>query len=188
MRLTLKPTPKEFKRVLHLCLFCCLLWYSLTVTATLAYLFGWLGSIRPVDDFINNCGKDYYFSSLIIDGNQYYFDDITGCREDQKNATCVYSVKDSKINKFYNQSHEIDPLTKNLILQQPRRTVIEPNIEDLLRYPAINELLGITIKDIKKVWFMTYWKNDTIKKVFIITSANPVEYCNKQAVKILNQI
>ena len=188
MKITFKPGIKDMKRVLHLCLLCWCLWYSLTITGIWAYKNGWLGSIKPVDEFLNNCSKDYYFSSLIIDGNKYYFDDVSGCRPEEGNTTCVHSIKKEGINKFYNQTHEIDPLSKNLLLSLPKNTVIKPDLEELSNYPTISELFNAPLSKLKKVYYLVYWKGDSIKKVFVITSSNPTDYCNKRAIKILNQM
>lgn len=188
MKITLKPEIKDMKRVLHLCLLCWCVWYSLTITGIWAYKNGWLGAIKPIDQFLNNCTESYYFSSLIIDGNDYYFDDVSGCRPEENNTTCVHSIKKEGNNKFYNKIHSIDPLTKNLLLSLPKDTVIEPDIKDFAKYPTIQELFNSPLSKLKKVFYLVYWKDGEIKKVFIITSSNPTDYCNKQAIKILNQM
>jgi hypothetical protein len=180
---------KENKRILHLCLCCWFLFYSLSVTATIAYMSGWFGAIRPIEEFINNCGKNYFYSSLVIEGNSYSFDDVTGCRENEKSMTCVYSVKDSRVNNFYNRTHPLDELSLSMLKSQPKnKTVADLDISDLSQYPSIYKLFNSTLKPLKKIWFKTYWKNDKIKKIFIITTSEPKEYCNDSAKRILNEI
>ncbi len=188
LKLMLTPFKKDVKRILHLCLICWLIWYSLTISATIAYLSGWMGSIQSIDDFLNDCGKDYYYSSLIIEKDSYYFDDVSGCRENEKTATCVYSIKNSRINNFYNQIHSLDKLSYQFLLAQPKNSVIEPDINQFSKYPSVYTLFNATLNPIKKVWFVTYWKENIIKKVFIITSSKPTTYCNASVIRILKNI
>jgi len=179
---------KKSKNIARLCLLCWFIWYSLTATATIAYISGMFGSIRPIDDFINKCSEDYYYSSLVISDDSYSFDDVTGCRENENNATCVYSVKDSRVNNFYNQTHNLDKETRLFLRSQPKNEVVIADIEELEKYPATNLLLNSTLKSIEKVWFKPYWKSNKIKKVFIITTSKPKDYCDKSAFIILKNI
>ena len=144
-------------------------------------------TFRPIEKFLNKCGENYFFSTILIKENQYYFDDVNGCNKDGDNlTTCIYSVKDSKINSFYNQSHNLDFKTKNYLNSIEDNQIIfvkDTSIFD--DKPAINQLLNSTIKKIELVWFIVKKTNNTVNKILIVTSIKPKSYCSQEVNRLL---
>lgn len=76
---------------------------------------------RKIESKINQCGKDYWISWLVLDGNsskkKYYFEEVMGCNEySTNNNDCSFSVKNTKLNPFYNEIyHRLDSNTYELL-------------------------------------------------------------------------
>lgn len=108
-----------------------------------------------IDNIVNECGKDYWVSWLVLDEspfvNRYRFIDILGCNPTDK-VSCTFSVKDAKLNIFYDRSHMLDEKSANLIQGIPSgRAYLRDNIEDFKDYAAIYEALTSSNKKIEQV-------------------------------------
>ena len=99
-----------------------------------------------IESRINECGKDYWLTWIVLDGNsskeKYFFQDVIGCSSENK-ADCAFSVKEAKLNKFYNEEfHKVDKKTYEFL------TSIDNGVSGyykdmsfLKNFPAINEVI-----------------------------------------------
>lgn len=121
---------------------------------------------EKIENKIVACGKDYWISWMVLDANdsknRYYFQDVIGCNP-QKQGNCAFSVKEMKLNKFYNEEyHKVDDETYRFLMKMD--TGIAGYYEDmnfLKQFPSIYEVvkksnktiqsIGITVtKDLRK--------------------------------------
>ena len=65
---------------------------------------------KEVDKIINNCGKDFRVSWIVVDPNKkiYKFHDVRGLNAD---SSAIVSSKNPQLNPFYSKIHKIDPIT-----------------------------------------------------------------------------
>jgi hypothetical protein len=132
-----------------------------------------------IESRINECGKDYWLTWIVLDGNsskeKYFFQDVIGCSN--KLGDCAFSVKETKLNKFYNEEfHKVDKKTYQFL------TSIENGVSGyykdmtfLKNFPAINEVinnsnktiyeLGISVtKDIRRNLVYVFAMTNTSKE------------------------
>lgn len=106
-----------------------------------------------IESRINQCGKDYWLTWIVLDGNnskeKYFFQDIIGCAPN-KNGNCAFSVKEAKLNKFYNEEfHRVDEKTyKFLTSIENGVSAYYNDMSFLKKFPSINEVLKNTNKTI----------------------------------------
>lgn len=105
-----------------------------------------------IESRINQCGKDYWLTWIVLDGNsskeKYFFQDVIGCSS--KPGDCAFSVKEAKLNKFYNEEfHKVDSKTYKFL------TSIDNGVSGyykdmtfLKNFPAINEVINNSNKTI----------------------------------------
>jgi hypothetical protein len=146
------------------------------------------GIKKKIEKRINQCGKDYWLSWIVLDGNvskrKYYFQDVIGCNPESgiKND-CSFSVKNSKLNPFYNETyHKLDKNTYKLLMGMDTGLVgYYDNLTKLRTYKAMNEALNSFNKEIK-VLGLTVTKNikQNIVYVFAMTKTGDSKMtCNK---------
>lgn len=106
-----------------------------------------------IESRINQCGKDYWLTWIVLDGNnskeKYFFQDIIGCAPN-KNGNCAFSVKEAKLNKFYNEEfHRVDEKTYEFLTSIENGVSAYYNdMSFLKKFPSINEVLKNTNKTI----------------------------------------
>lgn len=133
-----------------------------------------------IESRINQCGKDYWLTWIVLDGNnskeKYFFQDVIGCVPN-KNGNCAFSVKEAKLNKFYNEEfHRVDKKTYEFL------TSIENGVSGyyndmsfLKKFPSIDEVLknsnktiyelGISVtKDIRRNLVYVFAMTNTSKE------------------------
>jgi hypothetical protein len=133
-----------------------------------------------IESRINECGKDYWLTWIVLDGNsskeKYFFQDVIGCSSENK-ADCAFSVKEAKLNKFYNEEfHKVDKKTYEFL------TSIDNGVSGyykdmsfLKNFPAINEViknsnktiyeLGISVtKDLRRNLVYVFAMTNTSKE------------------------
>lgn len=91
---------------------------------------------QKIQNAVNYCGYGSFISWIVLDSNnirnKYFFSDVIGCG-DQNLENCAYSVKDLKLNLFYNEErHYLDDDTYNFLV----------NLESEKAYYYSNEDLG----------------------------------------------
>ena len=177
------------KRTIRFCIVC---WIFAIVILQLCAFGFWSGyiSLSPIDKFINKCGKNYFYSSLIINNNSYSFDDVSGCDDDYKDImTCIYSIKRSNQNAFYNKTHSLDKRTLEYLDSKfHNETSYIADVNKLRQYKSIDTLLSSTIKTIKSAWIKVIKSDGIIQKIFIITTSEPKDYCDNSASEIIRGI
>ena len=139
--------------------------------------------------YSNECKQDYWFSWIIFDERifrRYYYNDVIGCSPLVKYGKCSFSVKEKKLNSFYNQDyHKIDKITYNFLTSFETGEVgYYYDFEDLKNYPTIMENIKATNLDIKEMG-ITVVKNklNSLIYVFTITKTNKKNLtCNKDKI------
>lgn len=133
-----------------------------------------------IESRINQCGKDYWLTWIVLDGNnskeKYFFQDIIGCAPN-KNGNCAFSVKEAKLNKFYNEEfHRVDEKTyKFLTSIENGVSAYYNDMSFLKKFPSINEVLknsnktiyelGISVtKDIRRNLVYVFAMTNTSKE------------------------
>lgn len=178
------------KHLKEFCLKCLLFIIVGLQSLAIAYLIE-VFNFNTIEKALNKCGENYFFSTIMIDESSYEFGSVDGCSKAGKGfATCVYSVKDSNINSYYNNSHALDSNTKKYLNSLPENQIIFiDNFSVFKDKKAINDLLSNTIKEIKLVWFVAIKdkENKTARKVLTVTSVKPKSFCNKQIASLLRQ-
>ncbi len=92
----------SIKHLKDLCLHCLLCVIVGLQSLAIFYLME-IFDFKGIEKTLNRCGENYFFSTIILDEDSYNFDSMDGCSKTGKGlATCVYSVKDSNINSYYN--------------------------------------------------------------------------------------
>jgi len=137
-----------------------------------------------IDSFIERCGKNYYISWLVLDANrskkQYYFSDVVGCNPQSTKLSCAFSVKDLKLNPFYNQEyHKFDKETFKYLDKMESGVAAyydQPELA-LSGYPAIKNILDSTNKKINSVG-ISITKDIFGNPIYVFTMTN-VGYSDK---------
>jgi hypothetical protein len=134
---------------------------------------------NKIESRINQCGKDYWLSWIVLDGNspreKYFFQDVIGCSG--KPGECAFSVKEAKLNKFYNEEfHKVDKKTYQFLsLIKNGVSAYYDDMAFLKDFPAISEVinhsnktiyeLGISVtKDFKRNLIYVFAMTNTSKK------------------------
>jgi len=149
-------------------------------------------SIRTkIEDRINQCGKDYWLSWIVLDGNvskrKYYFQEVIGCNNDTGDGDdCSYSVKETKLNPFYNESyHRLDNNTYKFLTNMDTGMVAYfEDVGKLNNYKAIKEALLSSNKKIDSLG-LTVTKNIKRNIVYVFAMSKTgagVETCDKDRV------
>lgn len=153
---------------------------------------------EKIEEKINYCGKDTWLSWIILDANKtknrYYFQDVIGCKNTiKKDESCAFSVKEAKLNSFYNQKyHTLD--TNTLYFLEKLDTGMVGYYEDLdflKSFSSIKEALNSTNKDIKSLGIsVTKNTKSNIVYIFLMTNTNRNESkCDrKETVNILEEL
>lgn len=103
-----------------------------------------------LEDIVNQCGSNSWVSWLIVDGNRatgrYNFQDVIGCKKAKEEQDCSFSVKDAKLNPFYDQDyHVIDLLTyKMLAAMNNGEAAYYGDVKQLKKFLSIKEILEST--------------------------------------------
>lgn len=133
-----------------------------------------------IESRINQCGKDYWLTWIVLDGNnskeKYFFQDVIGCAPN-KNGNCAFSVKEAKLNKFYNEEfHRVDEKTYEFLTSIENGVSAYYNdMSFLKKFPSINEVLknsnktiyelGISVtKDIRRNLVYVFAMTNTSKE------------------------
>lgn len=133
-----------------------------------------------IESRINQCGKDYWLTWIVLDGNnskeKYFFQEIIGCAPN-KNGNCAFSVKEAKLNKFYNEEfHRVDEKTYEFLTSIENGVSAYYNdMSFLKKFPSINEViknsnktiyeLGISVtKDIRRNLVYVFAMTNTSKE------------------------
>lgn len=178
---------KEKNKIKFICLGCYLFFVVLLQFLAIAYLLGYF-NLKPIEKFLNKCGENYYFSKIIIEKDNYYFDDVSACDKRVRNKfTCVYSIKESGINSFYNQKHYLDSNSYNYLNNLKHTAVYNySNMSRFNDFDSINKLLNSTLARIQMVWFKPTFSNGKIDSIFLITTSKNNKDCNSKAMEILD--
>jgi len=113
---------------------------------------------KKIESRVNQCGKDYWVSWIVLDGNvskrKYYFQDVIGCNPNSKiSGDCSFSVKNSKLNPFYNETyHKLDGKTYEFLMGMD--TGLVAYYEDLSKlkvYKSMSNALDSSNKEIKSL-------------------------------------
>ena len=167
------------ERFIKACIVCWLTTFAVLEFLGLLYQASYI-SLDPVERLLNNCKKDYFYSSISISENNYSFDDVLTCK-DFEGKDCLFSVKKSKENLFYSEKHNLDKSTKDFLSNFPKNKVnYIPDINELRIYPAIDELLNNVVSDVKQAFFKVAGN-----KIYIITTSNPKKFCNEYSQRVL---
>ncbi len=135
-----------------------------------------------IEEKINYCGKDYWISWIVLSGNKstnkYFFQDVIGCNPNKNSNNCAFSVKEAKLNEFYNQEyHKIDPKTYNFLMKIDTGVAgFYSDMSFFNDYPAIKNVLinsnkvistlGITVtKDIRRNIVYVFAMSNTSSKL-----------------------
>lgn len=144
-----------------------------------------------IESSIDECGKDYWISWLVLDTREskdkYRFKDVVGCSPSKK-INCAFSVKDTKLNPFYNQKyHRLDSKTYDFLMKLEMGTAAYfRDMSFFEDYPTIKEILEKTNKPIEEL-SMSITRNFTgdIVYVFTMTSTSKkVTACKRE--KMIN--
>ena len=143
---------------------------------------------KKIENKINQCGKDYWISWIVLDGNvskrKYYFQDVIGCNPGSKiKNDCSFSVKNSKLNPFYNETyHKLDSGSYKFLMGMDTGLVAYYEDFSKLRvYKSINYALKSSNKGITALG-LTITKNikQNIVYVFAMSKTGDSEMkCNK---------
>jgi len=132
------------------------------------------------------CGKDYFISWLVFDGNKtkdkYYFKDVIGCNPKKEKKDCAFSVKDAKLNPFYNaEYHRVDKKTYEFLEKMETGNAgIYDNLDYFKDYPAINDVLHSTNKKIERLGIsITRDIRKNVVYVFTITNVSKNNQCDR---------
>lgn len=171
---------------------------QLAVIAGICYYFSYNHYYYSVSDSkiktkinatINQCGEGYYISWIVLDTkyfhDKYFFQDVIGCNKNKAGEGCAFSVKDKKLNKFYNESHYIDDKSYHYLDKLDTGDVLYfTTTNDLYQYPSIYQALNSTNKKIFSGG-ITVIKNTFKNIVYIFalteTNANKVT-CNRHQI------
>lgn len=138
---------------------------------------------NKIESRINQCGKDYWLSWIVLDANsskqKYFFQDVIGCSP-AKIGDCAFSVKEAKLNKFYNEEfHKVDRKTYEFL------TSIENGVSGyykdmafLKNFPAINEVINNSNKTIYELG-ISVTKDLRRNLVYVFTMTNTSSNNNK---------
>lgn len=145
---------------------------------------------KKIEQKINSCDKDTWISWIVLDGNkskyQYYFKDVIGCKPDlELSKDCSYSVKETKLNPFYNETyHKIDINTYNFLQSMDTGMVAYYKDMTLLsNFDSINKAVNSSNKNIKSIG-LSVTKN--LKKnlvyAFVMTTTSKDSKCGKDRI------
>lgn len=142
-----------------------------------------------IDNRIAICGKDYWISWMVLDANdnknRYFFQDVIGCNP-LKQGNCAFSVKDMKLNKFYNEEyHKVDDKTYEFLMKMD--TGVAGYYEDvnfIKQFPSIYEVIKHSNKTINSIGIsVTKDLRKNIVYVFSMTKTSKTNNsCSKQDV------
>jgi len=146
--------------------------------------------LPAVDRFINNCGKNYFYSLILIKENDYNFSDVSGCKDNYKGLmTCIYSIKNSNQNPFYSKVHHLDKKTLKYLNSKTHNEITYiADVNQVRRFGSINKILLSTKSSIESVWFKTIKISSKVRKLHIITTSKSTEYCNNKASEVIRGI
>lgn len=142
-----------------------------------------------IEDRINQCGKDYWISWIVLDANQtnkkYYFQDVIGCNP-EKLGSCAFSVKDQKLNQFYNEEyHRVDDSTYQFLISMDTGAAgYYDDISFIENFPAIKEAIGSSNKKVYSLGLsITKDLRKNVVYVFALTTTSEDnQRCDKQKI------
>jgi len=150
-----------------------------------------------IENKINICGPDTWISWIVLDGNKsknkYYFQDVIGCNVESKiKNNCAYSVKETRLNPFYNETyHKLDTDTYHFLEKMDTGMVAYfDDLKYLNEFKSINKALQSSNKDIKSIG-LTVTKNvkKNIVYVFAMTNTKKETKCGKdKTISILEEL
>jgi len=140
-----------------------------------------------IESRINECGKDYWLTWIVLDGNsskeKYFFQDVIGCSP-RKTGDCAFSVKEAKLNKFYNEEfHKVDRKTYEFL------TSIENGISGyyndmsfLKNFSAINDVINNSNKTIYELGISVTkdFKRNLVYVFAMTNTSKENKNCNKE--------
>ena len=131
---------------------------------------------------IEQCGENYWFTWIAVGGKNYIFKDVIGCNRYSANQSCVFSVKEKKLNSYYDR--------KDLTVDQKSYDLLDrlntgdigyiDNIENYKEYAAVYEALTQANLKIKEAHY-TIKKNIFMDIIYLFLISNTgSEKCSKQ--------
>lgn len=138
-----------------------------------------------IENRINECGQDYWLSWLVLDGNKYFFQDVIGCSANKK-ENCSFSVKDAKLNQFYNEeNHKVDRKTYEFLNSIENGVSGYYNDLSFLKdFTSINEAIQNTNKQIYELGISVV-KDKKRNLIYVFTMTNTAKEntkCNKNKI------
>jgi len=134
-----------------------------------------------IEDKVNQCGRGTWISWLVVDGNvsrdRYYFQDVIGCRKDtEEKGECAFSVKEAKLNPFYNAIyHKLDKCSVSFLNNIPSSEVAF--FEDLKALPCETLAIGVGASNSKLLNMgITVTRNTRSNMVYIFTLSQTAPY------------
>lgn len=158
-----------------------------------------------IEEKINQCGKNYFIHWIVLDTEakqsvngqifgKYYYEDLIGCNEMNGKSNCAFSVKQQKLNTFYNKEHEIkDPNSLSIFNGMDTGNVLycDDINECFKNNEAINDIMVNANKRAYSIG-LTITKNNInhIVYIFAMTNTNKSnQKCDKKDVtKILEDL
>jgi hypothetical protein len=133
---------------------------------------------KKIEEKIDYCGVDSWISWIVLDGNKsknkYYFQDVIGCNPESKlNNSCSYSVKETRLNPFYNETyHKIDAETYSFLEKMDTGLVAYfDDLKYLKQFKSIDIALQSSNKEIKNIG-LTVTKNIKKNIVYVFAMTN----------------
>lgn len=139
---------------------------------------------QQISDIVNKCGEGFFVSWLVLDTvnkDKYFFKDVIGCNH-EKGINCATSIKDMKLNKYYDQEHMIDNGTYNFINNFMTGDIsYHDSFSDLNKYPTIKDALYNTNLPIYGM-ALTVVKNIKADILYVFTISDTINNnkCNKK--------
>lgn len=130
---------------------------------------------------VNDCGKGYYASWIVLDKAKYFFQNVYGCQKTLEN--CAYSVKDSKLNQFYLEDHFLSGKDFIELKEKPNGETAYYTGSVLKKYPTIFEIVKNSNHEINGMGLVVLknFKNDLIY-IFTIANTSQSNACSKQEI------
>jgi hypothetical protein len=141
-----------------------------------------IGNIeRALKESVNDCGKGYYASWIVLDKTKYFFQNVYGCQGKSKN--CAYSVKEAKLNQFYLDDHFLSGKDLQELKNKPSGEPAYYDSSVLEKYPTIFEITKNSNHQINELGLVVLknFKNDLIY-IFTIANTSKSNVCGRQEI------
>jgi hypothetical protein len=148
--------------------------------------------LKTINNYVNYCGSDYYFSLIKVDklNKKFNYENVYGCNEEKflKKENCFFSVKDRGLNSIYGKEYDIESSLIDFFSNIDNFEMAF--FDDLKRlsskFKNIDDILNNTNLEIKNVSFSKYENKSNIF-LSTITNTDKLIKCNRKHINLMNR-